>query len=364
MIAPNTRSPLIVEDVVTALTGEVASGPSARTALKDQMSRATREFDDRTAEAFARALFDSLTQNPTDLRQLEALVILGLAHPQVLARYRISLDKEGERLGFLLERAGELERAETLREMLSDRLAVEEIRTEAQAPAPRVDHAQLVERYLRQADEAAHAGRTREAIACLKEVQTLEPGRRDVTQMIRELRSRRKVRRWRFVRGLKLAGLVGLIVLAAYGVWQRELRVRAGYAELTPLRGDDAAAVQARLDAVEGYLASERVWFGMGAALMEERALTERLQRIVARAEAGRHDQKMQLQERLEAADAARTRGLMHAQQGRFDEAVADLRLALQYAPANWEHERRVRADLEAIEAFKSRPEPTGDRTR
>ena len=364
MSAASTRSPLIVEDVVTALTGDVASGPSARTALKDSMRRATTEFDERTAEAFARALFDSLTQNPTDLRQLEALVILGLAHPHVLERHRISLDREAERLAFLLERAGEMERAESLQEMLADRLTVEEVHTGELPASRRTDHAELVERYLRQADEAALAGRTREAIAYLQEIHALEPGRRDVTRMIRELRSRRKVRRWKVMRALRIVGAVALLGLAAYGVWMREEHVRAEYAALPPLRAADAAGVRARIAAIDDLIARQYAWFAMGEALREKQALNERLRRFADRVESEHHDETMQVQERLQEADAAHSRGLMYAQQGKFDEALKDLRLALELAPPNWEHARRVRADLEAIEAFKARPKPNSEGAR
>ncbi|MBK7874599.1 MAG: tetratricopeptide repeat protein [Planctomycetes bacterium] len=364
MSAANTRSPLIVEDVVTALTGDVASGPSARTALKDRMRRATTEFDERTAEAFARALLDSLTQNPTDPRQLEALVILGLAHPHVLERHRISLDKEAERLAFLLERAGEVERAESLQDMLADRLTVEEVATGEAPTKQRADHDQLVERYLRQADEAALAGRTREAIACLQEIHALQPGRRDVTRMIRELRARRKVRRWKLLRGLRWVGVLGLVALAAWGVWQRELHVREEFAALPPARGEDVAALRARLVAIDELVQGQIAWFGMGDALREKQAIEERLRRLADRVDAVKHDENMQTQERLQEADAARVRGLMYAQQGKFDEALKDLRLALQLAPANWEHARRVKADLEAIEAFKARPKSTGEGAR
>lgn len=364
MIGTSTKNPLIVEDVVTALTGEVAPGPNARAALRDRMQRATQEFDERTAEAFARALFESLSENPTDVRQLEALVILGLAHPQVLERFRISLDKEGERLGFLLERAGATERAESLRELLADRLTVEEVTTAAPVANVKSDPSGLIERYLRQADEAANAGRTREAIACLEEVRALDPRRRDVVRLIRDLRARRRVRKWQFLRAAKVLGLLGLVGLAGYGVYWRELHVRELYGALPVLAGDDAAAVRARIGAIENFIAEQHAWFAMPDALAEQRALEERLRRLTARSDAIAAEQRKQLADQVIEAEAARDRGLLFAKQGKFVEAVGDFELALKLAPRAWEHERRVRTDLDAIRAFLAQRDPAEERSR
>lgn len=356
MSASTQKSPVIVEDVVASLTGEVGSGPGERTALRTRMQRATDEFDVRTAEAFARALLDSLTQNPTDLRQLEALVILGISHPEILETHRISLEKESDRLIFLLERAGENERAATLREMLDDRLAVQEV-VDAPSPAAAPEgRAELVERYLRQADEATLSGRRREAIACLQEVLALEPGRREVARMLRDLRSRKSARAWKFLHALKLLALVGLVGALAWGVWQREEHVRSKFALLAHASDEDAAALNARLTAIDDLIGEEYVWFGMGDALLEKRRIESQLRRLGDRASSVRHDVTVQSEERLQNAEAARLRGLMYAQQGKFEQAEADLKLALEFAPKGWEHEHRVAADLAAIEAFRARP--------
>ena len=101
---------LIVEDVVSALTCGFDDSDDPRD-LSLKLQRAAEEFDRRTADAFGRALLDSLCEDPANLRQLEALLILGLAHPDVLRKHRISLAVEGRRLAVLLERSGELERA-------------------------------------------------------------------------------------------------------------------------------------------------------------------------------------------------------------------------------------------------------------
>jgi tetratricopeptide (TPR) repeat protein len=356
--ASSQKSPVIVEDVVASLTGEVGPGPGERTALRDRMQRATEEFDARTAEAFARALLESLTQNPTDLRQLEALVILGVSHPEVLETHRISLEKEADRLMFLLERAGENERAETLRELLDGRVHAPSApqATPAGKGAASEPHTDLVERYLRQADEATLAGRRREAIACLQEVLALEPGRREVARMLRDLRGRKRRRSWNLLGPLKLVAVLGLLGALGYGVWQRELHVRSKFALLPHASDDDAAALDARMAAIDDLIREEYAWFGMGDALIEKRRIEALVRRLGDRASTVRHETTVDSKERLQNAEAARQRALMYAQQGNFDQAVSDLKLALEYAPKGWEHEHRVAADLAAIEAFRSRP--------
>lgn len=356
---------MIVEDVVTALTGDVASGPGARAAIRSRMQRAADEFNERTAEAFARALLDSLTQNPTDLRQIEALIILGIAHPGILERHRISLDHEAERLLFLLERAGETERAETMREVLADRLTVEEVsETEAPQATPKADRQELIERHLRQADEAAQGGRTREAIACLREVLALEPGRRDVTRLLRDLRQHQTDRKKRIGRGIKVVLGVLVVGAAAYGVWLREQAVRTRYLDIPSGKGDDPVSLRARAGAIDELIASERFWFAMKDALEEKGRIEAQLRRRTEESEKERHEAAMALEERVQTADAARVRGLMYAQQGKFDLALADFRQALELAPKGWEHRKRVQADLAAIEAFKAQPRRAGENAR
>ncbi len=96
----NNDEHLLVEDVVNALTGgDLQRDEESVDDLRERMEGAATEFDERTAFAFGRALLDSLCEDPGNLRQLEALLILGLAHPDVLERHRISLAVEGHDRG-------------------------------------------------------------------------------------------------------------------------------------------------------------------------------------------------------------------------------------------------------------------------
>lgn len=358
MTPASSNTPVIVEDVVTSLTGEIADGPGARTAFKERMQRAMDEFDVRTAEAFARALIDSLTQAPDDVRQLEALVILGLSHPEVLEKNRISLDKEAERLIVLLQRTGQDERAGSLRELLDSRITVESVDTHAAADRARAhseQHRQLVERYLRRADEAVLTGHTKEAIACLQEVMGLEPGRRDIARMIRGLRQRQRDTKSRLRRRLKVAAaLAGVLGLSAF-LWNREQELHAEYVALAPANGHDAPALRARLELVEALVDRERVWFGMREVLRERTRLREDLQRIADEAERERKASTLTVEDRIVEADAARERGLLMAQRAQFAEALSDFKRALELAPPQWEHRKRVQADLSAIEKLLAR---------
>lgn len=358
MTPATTHTPVIVEDVVTSLTGEVARGPGARTAFKERMQRAMDEFDVRTAEAFARALIDSLTQAPDDVRQLEALVILGLSHPEVLEKNRISLDKEAERLVVLLQRNGQDDRAESLQELLDERMTVETVDPGAVADRARAhndEHRQLVERYLRRADEAVLSGHTKEAIACLQEVMGLEPGRRDVARMIRGLRQRQRETRSKARRRIKYYALALAVLGIAGFLWSREESLRSEFSALAPARSNDTVALRTRLEEIESLISREHLWFGMREVLDERQRLRDELQHIADDAERARHEHAMNAQERLLEADAARERGVLLAQRGQFAAAAADLRRALELAPADWEYRKRVQSDLAAIESLLKR---------
>lgn len=368
MSLTTTKNPVIVADVVTALTGDVASGPDARQALRERMQRATSEFNTRTAEAFARALLDSLTQNPDDLRQLEALVILGCAHPEVLQSHRISLHTESERLIVLLEQAGEQERADTVREMLAESASLHQLDTPAAKPAgarePGNDRRERVERCLRRADECIAAGRKREAIAALQEVMGLEPGRRDVARMIRDLRSTSRRRNWYIGRTLKTLAILSIVGGTLAFAYTREMDVREQYGQLDRTRMGDERIVQARLDAIDDFIATHHFWLGMTDALTDKARLEEQLRSLAQKQQQVKFEQRVATEELALNADAARTRGLMYAQKGQFELALVDFREALKSAPANWEHRQRVQADLAAVEAFLARTTNRGETNR
>jgi tetratricopeptide (TPR) repeat protein len=364
---------LFVEDVVTALTGPVDARGNSTTALRDQMNRATAEFDQRTAEAFARSLLESLCNtDEIDVRRLEALLILGLAHPHILVQHRISLRAEGKRLATMLEHMGQHDRARCLNETIEmnvgpdDGFVVEAEESPAQpagAPAGKAaakakpsaadqqSTEEQVAEFLARADKAAARGKTNEAIRWLQEVVALDRNRRDVVRMIRDLRweeNERKARNQK--RGKMAAGLLVLCGLA-YGVYWREQHIGAQYAEIPPAQGD-LTSLRARLDALDALVDANHVWIGMPAVLREQ----DRLNRQVSVAESKKaeedHQAALVRAQRSEESKAALSRGMLLAQQGHFEEALVDLRHALELSGPDWPERAQVEANVAAIEAW------------
>jgi len=385
---------LFVDDVVTALTGTVVPSGEARPVFEDQMKRATEEFDLRTAEAFARALLEALCQDPIDPRRLEALLILGLAHPTILERHRISLPKEGERLAAMLAAQGQHDRARTLLEVISQaanaateieftdapQVAPAKSGTAANAPtsaapssnsnsnaaaepAPHAverDHARI-EMLMRQADEAAARGRTTQAILCLQEVVTLDRQRRDVTRMIRDLRWQEQDRRARSIRRSKLAALVLALVAAAAGLAWREHGVRLRFEAIPRATPGELASLRARIDSIDALISAEKAWIGMGAALSDRSDLEKAVAEIEAREAAKASEVRLEVTLSADLAESTRSRGMMLAQQGRFEDALVELRRALELGGTDWAARRDVETNVVAIaEWIEKAPERKG----
>ncbi len=364
---------LFVEDVVTALTGPVDARGNSTTALRDQMSRATQEFDERTAEAFARSLLESLCNTEEiDVRRLEALLILGLAHPQILEHHRISLRAEGKRLATMLEHMGQHDRARCLTETIEMNVGPDDgfVVEAEESPVPRNGAAQgkgspkskpsladqqsneeQVAEFLARADKAAARGKTNEAIRWLQEVVALDRNRRDVVRMIRDLRWEENERKARNAKRDKLVAVLLVLCGLAYGVYWREQHIDAKYADI-PAAKDDLASLRARLDAIDSLLSSNYVWIGMPTVLREQ----DRLNRQVSAAESKQAEEEHQAAllraQRSEEAKAALSRGMLLAQQGHFEEALVDLRHALEMSGPDWPERAQVEANVAAIEAW------------
>ena len=355
--SPETQcldSQLIVEDVVFALTGtDEAILDGER--LRSQMEQAAEEFDQRTANAFGKALLDSLCEDPGNVRLLEALMILGLAHPDVLKEHRISLAVEGRRLAVLLERSGDPERARSILELLAGNLPAEKTIDQELAGVLRRSGKteELVERYLSRAQGCVRDGNLSEAIPWLQEILLLDRTRRDVARMIRDLRyqeaerSNRSRRRWRML-------LVLLLISSAVsGLVAREISIHDDYGRLPAADGGDLTSLHQRRAGLQRLLDTNYLWVGAISA-MEERdrldghiASFERELAAQARREA---EKTAQLQEQVEAA---RIRGLMFSERGDFDRALEYFRQALERSDPDWEHRAQLEIDIAAIEAWK-----------
>lgn len=340
----------LVEEIVSALTG-LNVGQTEQVNLIEQMSRAAREVDVRTASAFGNALLDSLCEDPGNVRLLEALMILGLAHPDVLARRGISLSVEGRRLAILLEQRGESDRARCLLDLIDSR----EDKAPASASADAsTDESQssdsLIEENLERARRAVKAGRISTAISLLQAVLVADRSRRDVARMIRDLRyqesenllSRRKFRR----NALSLLLVAGICTY--FGL--REYRIFEEFRALPPASPAEAS-VRARLSALDNLIDEHRYFSTLVLVRREIKTLEEDLaQRAEARAEQEREIEAAAA-ERIKRAEAARLRGLMRIERGEYDTALEDFRQSLELSDENWPARGRVLADVAALEA-------------
>lgn len=344
----------LVAEVVAELTGgeELPEGPLEL--LGEQMQRAATEFDDRTAEAFCGALLEHLSEDPGSLRELEALIILGLAHPKVLTRHRIPLAQEGRRLAVLLEQTGEVERATSLLEVLATRLprdrGVDKDLASVMRRSGNVDL--LVERYLRRAEGAVECGRPLEAIPWLQEVLVVDRSRRDVARMIRDLRWEEAQRIARTKRRLLFgtAALIGILVVTAIGT--REWNLHRRYGSIPPASPGDRTSLQIRMEAVDALIADSPAWLGSLWASRERASLRGRIDRIAA-LEAERERRAIEERaQRLAEAENAWLRGREDASVRDFAGALEEFQLALEVAPPSWERRTRLETDVQALDAW------------
>ncbi len=360
---------------MTALTGTVQPSADERGVFEDQMKRAMEEFDLRTAEAFARALLEALCQEPMDPRRLEALLILGLAHPTILDRHRISLQKEGDRLAAMLNAQGQHDRARTLLDVIAQANDVDDGSEEdvvpppvSNVPAPAAvpnpverDHARI-ESLLRQADDAADRGRTARAIHLLQEVVSLDRHRRDVARMIRDLRWQEQEGRARSVRRLKFAVYALVAAALVAGVVWRDKDVRQRFDSIPTANAGELPSLNARLAGIVDLIDQERVWTGLPGAMTERAELQRRIADLESAAAAKRSEAASVASRSTEFAEALRSRGMILAQQGRFEDSLVELRRALEAGGANWNMRGDVETNVAAInEWIEKRPEREGN---
>jgi len=349
-----TEDRLLVDDVVDALTSPPQEGSRD---LCEQMERAAEEFDRRTAEAFARALVDSLCEDPGDVRRLEALLILGLAHPSILEKYKVSLAAEGRRLCVLLENQGELARARGLLEVLAQRLPDErELQQDLASFMRRAgDVDELVERCLERADEEVRKGRPMEAISWLQEVLLHDQTRRDVARMIRDLRYQEMENLARSKRRMRLAAAVFVVLAALASLAFRERNIAREYAGLPPATEGNPDALEARLEGIDGMIAGHRFWLGMFGASKERSELQRRRDHLAARsAESLRLAEEREYQKQAQA-ESLRLSAIEKVTAGELGAALADFEQALSAAPESWPRRERVAANIEAIQDLLER---------
>lgn len=352
MTATIDKDHFSVDDFVTALTGPPASLDGLQLGPKDQLQRAAEEVDRRTADTFGRALIDSLCDDPGDVRRLEALLILGLAHPWILVRYHVSLAQEGRRLCLLLENRGEEERARAFLELLAEHLPEErELQQDLSSLMRRSgDVNELVDRCLQHADEAVREGRPLEAIPWLQEILLHDQSRRDVARMIRDLRYQEMEAERRTRRRNRIALLLLVVSASVSALFAREVEIRERYSSLPEVAENELAALDARIAGIDTLIADNRFWFGMFRAVDERSDLRSRRDRVAARVAGERRRAQQAAEERTARADALRLRAIDSVAAADYRGALEHLRAALVLGGPSWEHHARVERDVQAVQ--------------
>ncbi len=349
-----TETNEFIDDVVVALIGSTADGERPFE-LPQQVERAKADLDEATAESFGAALVSSLCSESSNLSLLEALLILGMAHPQVARRHRVDLVTEGKRFAMLLERGNQAGRARHVLESLAQHLPEERSLDHELAGIMRRngDVEELIDRYLARADECVASRQPLDAVPWLQEVLLLDRTRRDVARMIRDLRFCEEERKGKQSKRNAILGVVVLISMLISAAFVRENSIRSEIAALPSGDPDDLASLTGRLEGIESILQDKRVWFGMYGAISETHRLTSDLARLQVKLAREQREANRLAEQRADLAEAARERGLMLARRGEFDAALRDLRHSLELTTEDWEHRTRVLADVAAIETHK-----------
>lgn len=351
-VVPSVESRGIVDDVIASVLGVDPSEGDERPDLEDQIERVAEEYDRRTAESFCRTLIDYLTEHPRSVDELEALLMLGLAHPRLLSRHRIPVLQESRRLAVLLEDQGEPGRAQGILEAVASRNPDNKALDHELASMMRRNGNgdRLVQRYLRRAEVAVREGRRKDAITWLREVLLIDRSRRDVARMIRDLRYEEVETKVAWRKRLQLACVVLFLFALASGFFAREWLIGQRYATLPETKPGDIASMQLRLEELDHLIAANPLWLGMFRAGRERVRLRTGIDKLQALAAEQDRIAMEERETRVQMADSARMVARMAAEQGAFDRALAKFREALRVAPPEWEPRERVESDIQAIE--------------
>lgn len=352
MVQTATEADLVVDEIVATL-GIESEGAGA--SLTEQVQRAASAFDRRRARAAVRALLGALATDPQTTRELEGLVLLGLAHPKVLREERVPLVQEGRRLAVLLEQRDEVSRAIALLELLSARFPSDrQVERDLAAMLRRTGNTdRLVDRYLSRAETAVEAGRSSDAIPLLQEILLVDRSRRDVARMIRDLRYQEadRISRQRRVMRRYLFGLI-LMVLVAGLAW-REWSLSQGFEGIPSAEARDLDSLQRRLAEVDGMIDQNPLWMGAFQAVRERGRLRSRIQRIEFEQREAELAAERAAAERLDRAEEARLLGRRAAARQDYDEALQQFLHALELGGTEWEHREQVQKDVVALQNWK-----------
>jgi tetratricopeptide (TPR) repeat protein len=270
----------------------------------------------------------------------------------VLRKNQISIAVEGRRLAILLERAGELDRARGVLELLAQHLPEERTIDHELAGILRRsgNTEELVERYLQRAELSVEQGNVSDAIPWLQEVLLLDRTRRDVARMIRDLRYQESERLVRNKRRNRMLGVLVLLSCAITAVAAREYNVSREFKTLPPSRPGDVASIQMRLAGLDDFITDKWVWMGLFDAVKQREKLRDEIVEIERKHKRTMEEEAETRQRLFEMVEAARMRGLRHVERDELEEGLADFKRALRMSTPEWEHRDRVVADIAALQ--------------
>ncbi|MDF1838076.1 MAG: hypothetical protein P1V35_09425 [Planctomycetota bacterium] len=355
MTPSTTKSNLIIEDVINALYADgVEGGPIGN--LRAQVRRVHVELGRRKASAFTKKLLNSLTENPDELIQLEALVMLGFAHPEVARKHHIALATEGRRLGMLLEKAGRSERAQEVFELLCDYAPTDRtMEIELAGVIRRAGNTdELIERYMERAQEHMAAGESKEALPWLQEVLSLDRNRKDVSAMIRDVRHDQHHRLTSSRSNRRFAMVFLLVLGVAAAVGYRERSLHSSYMAIPAVEEGNALSMGARIASLGHFQEENPYWLGQSRVEREIETLTAEVQDLVFQAVEAEKARVKLLEEQTAEADNFRRLGLQSSDMGLFSKAREHFESALQVAPEGWSHTDALTRDVKAIREMEA----------
>ncbi len=353
-MSPSTKRHLNVDDVISAIyAGSVEGGPNGN--LQAQVKRVAVELGRRKAHQFTRRLLDSLAANAEDAVQLEALVVLGFAHPDVMRKNHITLAAEGRRLGQLLEKQGREDRAREVLELLCERYPDDRtLELELAGIVRRSGKTEeLIERYLERAQE--HFGRKEmdRALPWLQQIIALDRNRKDVTRMIADIRHHQSNRRNSAKSNRRFVVVFLLVGAVLAGLGYREWRIHEQTQGIPVADRTDMASMSARIGALESLVEDHQLWLGRSRVDRELTELRAAGQTILEEAQAEQSARQEALLEQRTRANFLREEGLKAAELGNWASAREQFQMALDAAPEGWEHQGSLQTDIEAIDALE-----------
>ena len=342
---------LIVRDATLAIHGAPEKRGDPREHLRLRMAE-VGHLEARTAEECVEVLASVAHGEGADPEVLEALLIVGFAHPALATSSKLAPMTVGRRLAARLERDGEIDHAMAVLEQLLQRFPGHEAleRDMAQLMRRQGMVQDLVGRYFERAKKCVAEGRSSEAAGWLREVLQLDPGRKDAARLIRDLRFKRMKKTRKGGGGLKV---FGLLLLCAAGVGllaRRELALAQQFRALPPASEGNTHSLERRLADLERFVKEHPVWHGSLEVVSERAELRVRLA-VLADKQRLEHEAAEQAErDRLSNAEQCRKNGLRLAQGGDIAGAVRAFRQALDYGGEEWQHHERVARDLADLE--------------